>query len=519
MPSGVKLPSVEQVLELAAHFGMAMTAGEAETYRALMQGPANAYRRVEEMSQLRLPEPGYPRTPGYRPEAAENPYNGWYYKTDIAGADTGLLKGHAVAVKDAICVAGVPMMAGSRILQGFVPNIDATVVTRLLDAGATIAGKANCEDMSFSGSGHTCASGAVRNPHKPSHSPGGSSNGSAVVIAAGDVDLALGGDQGGSIRIPAAWCGVVGLKPSYGLVPYTGAMTMEMTLDHIGPMARNVEGTARLLSVLAGQDPTDPRQRGVIPAEPERDYLSAIGQGVAGARIAVLREGFDVAPRDDMGLPGSEAVVDAKVKAAVKALEKRGATVTEVSIPMHLDGVSIWLAIHLEGPAAIINSGGMGSNWAGLYNTSLYQAMARGMRAHIDDLSHTVKTVLLLSEHMQRHYHGMYYAMGQNLRGALRQAYDEVLASYDVLVMPTVPFRATPLPDEDCSIEDYVAFGLNMVHNTGQFDVTGHPAISVPCGMADGLPIGMMIVGRHFDDKTVLRIADAFEKIGDWQQM
>ena len=519
MPSGVKLPSVHQVLEFAAHFGMEMTAEEAETYRALMQGPANAYRRVEELSQSRMPEHRYPRTAGYRPAAAENPYNGWYFKTDIAGADKGLLKGYPVAVKDAICVAGVPMMAGSIILQGFVPNIDATVVTRLLDAGATIAGKANCEDMSFSGSGHTCASGPVRNPHKPSHSPGGSSNGSAVVIAAGDVDLALGGDQGGSIRIPASWSGIAGLKPSYGLVPYTGAMTMEMTLDHIGPMARNVEGCARLLSVLAGQDPMDPRQRGGIPADLDRDYLSAIGQGLNGARIALVREGFELAPRDDLGLPGGEAVVDNKVKAAVIELEKRGASVTEVSIPMHPDGVAIWLAIHLEGPAAIINSNGMGSNWAGLYNTSLYTAMARGMRAHIDDLSHTVKTVLLLSEHMRRQYHGAYYAMAQNLRGALRRAYDDVLASYDVLVMPTVPFRATPLPAEDCSIEDYVAFGLNMIHNTGQFDVTGHPAISVPCGMEDGLPIGMMIVGKHFDDNTVIRVADAFEKIGNWQEM
>ena len=519
MPSGVKLPSVSQVLDLAAYFGMEMTAEEAETYRSLMQGPANAYRRVEELSQFRMPEHRYPRTTGYRPDAAENPYNGWYYKTDIQGADQGLLNGHQVAVKDAICVAGVPMMAGSRVLQGFVPNIDATVITRLLDAGATIAGKTNCEDMSFSGSGHTCASGAVRNPHNPSHSPGGSSNGSAVVIAAGDIDLALGGDQGGSIRIPASWSGIVGHKPTYGLVPYTGAMTMEMSLDHLGPMAKNVEGIGRLLSVMAGQDPTDPRQRGAIPADLDHDYLSAIGQGLHGARVAVVREGFDLAPRDELGLPGSEAVVDSKVKAAVKQLEKRGAIVTEVSIPLHPDGMCIWLAIHLEGPAAIIKSNGMGSNWAGLYNTSLYQAMARGMRSQIDDLSHTVKTVLLLSEHMHRHYHGSYYAMAQNLRGSLRQAYDDVLASYDVLVMPTVPFRATPLPAEDCSIEDYVAFGLNMIHNTGQFDVTGHPAISVPCGMADGLPIGMMMVGKYFDDKTVIRVADAFEKIGDWREM
>ena len=514
----MRLPSVRQVLEIASRLGMEMTEEEAAAYRSLMQGPMNAYRRLEDIAAS-PPEPNYPRTSGYRPTAQENPYNGWYWKTEIKGADRGLLQGCRIAVKDAICVAGVPMMAGSRVLQGFQPSVDATVIARLLDAGGTIAGKSNCEDLSFSGGGHTCASGPVRNPRKPSHSPGGSSNGSAVVIAAGDVDFALGGDQGGSIRIPSAWCGTVGLKPSYGLVPYTGAMTMEMTLDHIGPMATNVEGVARLLSVMAGPDPADPRQRGAMPADVERDYLSAIGQGLHGARIAVVKEGFEVEPRDELGLPGGEPAVDCKVRAALAALEKRGAVVSEVSIPMHFDGVCIWLAIHIEGPAEIIKSNGMGSNWSGLYNIGLFEALARGMRSRIDDLSHTVKTVVLLAEHMQRHYHRTYYAMGQNLRGLLRKAYDDVLSSYDVIVMPTVPFRATPLPPVDCSIEDYVYFGLNMIHNTGQFDVTGHPAISVPCGMEDGLPIGMMIVGRHFDDMTVIRVADAFEKIGNWQDM
>lgn len=361
----MRLPSVQQVLEIASHFGMDMNAEEAATYRGLMQGPINAYRRLEEIA-VSTPEPKYARTAGHRPNSKENPYNGWYWRTEIKGASKGLLQGCPIAVKDAICVAGVPMMAGSRVLQGFQPSMDATVITRLLEAGATIVGKSNCEDLSFSGSGHTCATGPVRNPRKPSYSPGGSSNGSAVVIAAGDVDHALGGDQGGSIRIPSAWCGTVGLKPSYGLVPYTGAMTMEMTLDHIGPMATNVEGVARLLSVMAGPDPADPRQRGVIPTDVEREFLAAIGQGLHGVRIGVVREGFEVEPRDELGLPGSEPAVDRKVRAALAALEKRGAVVSDVSVPMHLDGVCIWLAIHIEGPAEIIKSSGMGSNWSGL---------------------------------------------------------------------------------------------------------------------------------------------------------
>lgn len=518
MASGIRVPDAEELRALATRLGLRLSEAEVASYPGLMVGVLNAYRRVEELA-LGAPRVKYPRTPGWKPPPEENPFNGWYRRTEIKGAERGLLAGKRVAVKDAICVAGVPMMAGSRVLEGFTPDVDATVITRLLDAGATIAGKANCEDFSFTGSGHSCANGPVRNPHKLTHSPGGSSNGSAVVIAAGDVDMAIGTDQGGSIRIPAAWSGVVGLKPTYGLVPYTGAMVMEMTLDHIGPMADRVENVARLLSVMAGPDPLDPRQRGIIPEIYVSDYMPALGRDVRGVRIALLKEGFSVEPNDALGLPGGEPVVDRKVRAALKELEKRGARVDEVSVPMHRDGTCIWFAIHVEGPTEVIKSNGLGSGWSGWYNTRLAESFAKGFRAHANDLSHTVKLVLLIGEHMRQSHYGLYYAMGQNLRDTLRRAYDDVLASYDLIAMPTVPFRATPLPPADCTIEDYVGFGLNMIHNTGQFNVTGHPAISVPCGMEDGLPIGLMLVGRHFDDLTVLRVADAVERIADWRTL
>lgn len=290
MPTGPKAPSAQQISSLARHYEIELSPEEAATYAKLIGGAVFAYRRIEELPELKPPVK-YPRTPGYRPSSEENPFNAWYWKTEIKGAAHGPLKGERIGVKDAICVAGVPMMNGSQLLDGYVPDIDATIVTRLLDAGAVIVGKTNAENCSFSGGSHTCALGPVRNPHKPTHASGGSSAGSAAAVACGDVDMAIGGDQGGSIRIPAAWSGVYGLKPTYGLVPYTGCAMIEMTLDHVGPMCSSTEGVARMLSVMAGPDPFDPRQRGVVPPDYVQDYLPALERGVRGVKIGVVKEG------------------------------------------------------------------------------------------------------------------------------------------------------------------------------------------------------------------------------------
>lgn len=520
MPLGVELPSIRQILEIAGDFGIEMSEAEAASYRALLKGLMGSYRRVDELTEF-TPPVKHPRDPGYRPTPEENPYNAWYWKTNIKYTDTGPLAGMKVGVKDTMCVAGVPMMNGSRILDGFIPDIDATVVTRLLNAGAAIVGKTNCDDLSCAGSGHTCALGPVRNFHKPTHSPAGSSNGSAVALAAGDIDMALGGDQAGSIRLPAAWTGVVGLKPTYGLVPCTGCMGIEMTLDHVGPMANSVENVARMLSVLAGPDPLDPRQRGVLPSDFSMDYTKALGKGVKNLKIAVVKEGFGQPERKDVGLPASDEVVDRKVKAAVKELEKLGASATEVTVPMHLDdGLHIWTAIYMEGATeGLIKGNTAGYGWQGYYNTRLIQNFARGFRSRPNDLGICLKTILLCGEYIRRYYPGVYYAKGQNLRASLRKAYDDVLASYDILVMPTIPFLATEIPPVDCSIEDFMFYAWNNVANTIPANVTGHPAINVPCGMEDNLPIGMMLVGKHLDELTVLQVADAFEKVGDWKTM
>src|SRR6516225_668587 len=500
-----RLPTTMQVLEIAKTFGMTLTEEDAASFRGLMAGSIASYARLDALAEPKLPVK-YPRGPGYRPPAEENLQNSWYWKTHIAGDKSGILAGERVAVKDNICVAGVPMMNGSRILEGYVPDVDATVVTRILDAGGVIAGKAACEDLCFSAGSHTCATGPIRNPHNPEHSAGGSSGGSAALVAAKEVDMALGGDQGGSIRTPSCWCGAYGLKPTWGLVPMTGGMPISYSVDHCGPSCGPTEDVARLLTAIAGPDGYDPR---TIAAKTQ-NYMEALKKSIEGMRIAVMKEGF--------GHPSSDRTTDEKVRSAIGEFKALGATVAEVSIPMHYDGPHIWTGVILEGAAEMMIKGyAMGNNWSGYYTTSLQEAFARGFRSRPDDVSETVKLVLLLGEYMHRNYHNRYHAKAQNLRVLLREAYDEALRRYDILAMPTIPFPATEIPRADAPREIYVDRALNMQQNTCPFDVSGHPALTVPCGKVDGLPIGAMLVGRHYDEESLIRAAQALEQAGDWR--
>ncbi|MGQ0485391.1 MAG: amidase [Hyphomicrobiales bacterium] len=503
----IETPDVDQVKQIATNFGMDLSEADAASFAGLLKGIAVSYNRLDAMVEPK-PEVKYARTTGARPSAKENPYDAWAWKSTIKGASSGILAGKKIAVKDNVCVAGLPLMNGSRVLENYVPDVDATVVTRILNAGGTIIGKTVCEDLCFSGGSHTSKPVPVKNPHKPTHSAGGSSSGSAVVISTGEADAALGGDQGGSIRMPACWTGVYGLKATHGLVPYTGVMPIEPTLDHCGPMGATVEDVARLLTAIAGPDGRDPRQ---IDCQTQ-DYMKQLGKEVKGLKIAVIKEGFD--------RPESEAVVDHKVKNALQRLKPLGVAIEEVSIPMHVAGYDIWNAIIVEGATEVMIKGnGLGYGWEGTYTTSLLDAYARGWRSRPNDMAETVKMVLFMGEYMHRYYHGRYYAKAQNLKWKLRQAYDDVLAKYDLLAMPTIAFLATPIPDADCSREEYVGRALDMVGNTCPFDASGHPGMNVPCGMQDGLPIGLMLIGRRYDEATVLRAAAAFEKLGDWTKM
>jgi len=495
----VRKPTQEEMAEVCESLGMRMPVDEIAAFIDVMSGPLAAYSALEKIPD-QLPEVKYPRTPGYQPEGDENKFNAWYYKSTVKGAAGGKLAGKKIALKDNVCLAGVPMMNGASTLQGYVPDIDATIVTRMLDAGGTILGKAHCEYFCFSGGSHTGALGAVINPRKAGYSAGGSSSGSAALVAAGEVDMAIGGDQGGSIRIPASYCGVAGMKPTWGLVPYTGIMPIELTLDHTGPITATVADNALLLEVLAGPDGFDPRQAGVKTDM----YTAALPEGVSKMKIGVVKEGF--------GHAVSEKDVDEHVERAAARFHKLGAKVEQVSIAMHLNGPVIWSAIAHEGATTQMMLGnGFGFNWKGLYVTSLMKAHD-GWRNRADDLSDTLKVTMMLGQYMLRKYRGYHYAKAQNLAYRLRAAYDEALNHFDLLLMPTLPMKATELPGPDASIAEVCRCAFDMLPNTCPFDVSGHPAMSIPCGSVDDLPIGLMLVAKHWDESKIYRAAHAFEQ-------
>ena len=500
----VQNPTPEQLREIAKSIGLSLTDDDVQSFRILIQPFIESYNVVDAMPD-ELPQVTYPRTPGYRPQGDENPYNAWYYKTSIKGAAQGQLQGKTIVLKDNVMLAGVPMMNGAATLEGYVPDVDATIVHRMLDAGGEIVGKAHCESFCLSGGSHTNVTGPVHNPHKMGYSAGGSSSGSAALVAAGEVDMAIGGDQGGSIRIPASFCGIYGMKPTHGLVPYTGIMPIEVVIDHTGPMTANVRDNALLLEVLAGPDGYDPRQYNVQT----QAYTQTLEEGVRDLSIAVVREGF--------GHENSEVDVDASVRVAAEQLAKLGAKVDEVSIPMHLIGPALWTPIGVEGLTQTMMWGdGYGLSRPDLYVTGLMDAH-RGWRQRADEFSETTKLFTLLGTYIAACHGSRYYGKAINVTRRLAAAYDHVLSDYDLLLMPTLPIKASPLPPPDAPREDYVQRALEMIANTAPFDITHHPAMSLPCGMSDGLPIGMMLVGRPFEESTIYRAAYSYEQSGDWR--
>ena len=499
----VHLPTPQQLQRVAERLNLSLTDADVVSFLGLAQGSIDAYNLVDRMPD-NLPAVTYPRSPGVRPPAEENRFNAWYVKSTVTGAPTGKLVGKTVVLKDNILLAGVPMMNGSSTMEGYMPEIDATLVQRILDAGGTVLGKATCENFCMSGGSHTSATGPVHNPHRMGYSAGGSSSGCAVLVQRGEADMAIGGDQGGSIRMPASFCGIYGMKPTHGLVPYTGVMPIEVTVDHVGPMTANVADNALLLEVIAGADGYDPRQFDVRT----QPYTAALGQGIRGLKIAVVREGFQQA--------NAEAVVNQKVMAAAEQLRALGAIVTEVSIPMHLLGGVIATPILVEGSTQTMMEGdGYGTGRRDLYVTSLMDHH-RQWRQRADELSETSKLFLLLGTYLRDQHGSRYYGKAINIARRLRAAYDAELLRHDLLLMPTTPIKATALPAPGAPREDIVARAFDMTSNTGPFDITHHPAMAIPCGMADGLPVSMMLIGRHFDESTVYRAAHAFEQSHDW---
>lgn len=389
-----------------------------------------------------------------------------------AGRDRGPLHGIPVAVKDLFATKGIRTTAGSRILRDWIPDDDSTVVTRLRDAGAVLLGKLGLHEFAYGISSVNPHFGDVRNPWETTRIPGGSSGGSAVAVVAGEAFGTLGSDTGGSIRIPAALCGCVGLKPTFGLVGLHGAVTLSWSLDHAGPLARTVRDTAHLLQALAGPDPRDP----LSASRRTADLLARIDDGPRGLRIGVVR---------DHVWDGCDAAIAAQVRAAIDSLERAGAEVRDLQWPRgaaYARAASQVLAIE----ARAFHQGAFPGR-SGEYGPLIAARLESSK--DVDAAAYASAMRLLVQ--------------------ARAGSADAELGDVDVLAMPTVPTRAW-------TIEEAKELGRpsEWTRITRIFDLTGQPAISVPCGTdPDGLPIGLQLAGRMWDEAGVLRAARAYELV------
>ena len=493
-----KLPDRAELQRLAAEFRQPLDDEAADAMLGYLQAFEMGFQFLDQVP-AELPPVNYGPRDFRFPSGEENPLGAWYVKTDIDGAKTGPLHGKKFAVKDNMLVADIPMSNGTAFMEGLRPEFDASVVTRVLDAGAKLVGKTTCEYLCLHGGSTTSSTGFVRNPHKPEYSAGGSSSGSAALIVRGEIDIAIGTDQAGSVRIPCSWSGAVGMKPTYGLVPFTGIAGLEASLDHVGPITANVADNALMLEVLAGPDGVDGRQGQPIVHR----YTESLDQSVAGMRIGVIREGF--------GHPQSNPAVDESVRAAARRFTELGATVEETSIPLHFPGgVAIWSGLVLEPVWHALKTGGVQFNLNSIYSPAAVQAM-HNFPYLADDIPVNIRMVMLFGRYIER-FGGQYHARARNLLPLLRKAYDQALSQYDLLLLPTTVTQASKLPGPDEDLDAHIINDLfGTSGNTCQFDATGHPAISIPCGMPNGLPVGLMLVGKHFDEPTIYRAASAFE--------
>lgn len=500
----VRRPTADQIRDLAAREYMTLTSEEAGDMAILVDRYLGFMDRLDDLPRPELPVRHSDRDKGYRPGPDEDPSNVFIRKCRVAGAADGPLKGRRVAVKDNICVAGVPMTNGSQLMQGYLPDVDAVVVERLLDAGATLIGKLNCDDFSFSGTGETSHFGIVPNPHNPAYSAGGSSSGAGAAVVLGEVDLALAVDNGGSGRIPASWCGAVCIKATHGLVPTFGVTYLDPTTDFICPTARTVADVALALEVIAGDDPRDSQWvRGPIKTA---SYRQALGQDARGMRIGRLREAVD----DEQVAPD----VRAAYEAALRRLEADGAVIRDVTMPLWSDAQAIWTAFAAHSISAMVENNLEGFGRLGFCNLSWQDAFAKARRTGSDLLPPVLKVLMVVGKYMRREYNSIYFSKATNLRFDFRRKLDALLEDVDVLATPTTPTTAFALVDHRIGLREVVeARATSMALNTYPTNLSGHPSITLPCGRGEhNLPVGLQLVAPAFDEMALFRVADHFER-------
>lgn len=550
--------STEDLHNIAARLGFKIPEGpETEAYLHLLQSAEAVMRRIQNDDDYIHPALCPVETTTARkywePESKDNPLNAWKHRCELIARtpSSKILQNRTIAIKDNISVGGLPTTVGTfkELLceeDGSLPlsTIDAAVVSRILEAGATIKGSSNCENYCASPLSFSAANGPVHNAWKYGYTSGGSSSGSASLVAANIVqreqggsfgeivDLAIGGDQAGSVRIPASYSGIYGLKPTYGLVPYTGAVSLAPMIDHLGPLANNLEDIALLLQVMAGYDGIDPRMTPESPLRSQvQDYPRLLSQFRdrkleqgedfgSGLTIGLLAESFEI-----QGL--SEEVRDTVRQSAREFFTAAGAKVVDISIPHHRDGSLIWTAATRMSMSEWVFQGKT-SGLLSFLPSHIHPRWPPDQRMYelTTATNPAAVNVMLSGPFLQEHFGPQVEAKAHRKVFELRAAYDQAFMQVDILVTPCAPTVAMPHPtmqvNEDgsySSVMDKLSAAVGVTTNTASFNVTGHPALSVPCGFGQDsdasevkLPIGMQLVGRRWEDATVVKAAAVFEE-------
>lgn len=502
MTAGIGELSVADVRRLSERLDLRIREEEIhdvrETVAALLEG-------ADEIAGLpvRTGPTTTSRSDWWHPDEA--PYNAIVTRCEVPPTGSGPLDDVGVGIKDAIAVGGVPMSAGSDVMRDFVPSRDATVVRRLREAGATVTAKTNLDEFAGSGRGTTSTFGPVHNPHDVERTAGGSSGGSAVAVATEAVDVAIGSDTGGSIRIPASFCGIVGLKPTYGLVPLTGVVENTYSQDTLGPMAATVTDAATVLDAIVGRDPTDAASltaagRGGYEVDEYGDRVDSVTppERLSTATFGILEEG--------LGDGVSEAVTR-EFRDGVDRLEEAGAEVRRVSVdhyeqfrPVKNVLSTAEIAAHWRAGAAPLRRGGVVSPD---YQTGFASRRARSRGVHP-----FYKAKLLAGVHLLEDDGGSIYTYAQAAREVLKTELEDALGGVDVLVSPTMPGTAP-------RIESAADPGFDYARNTRPANVTRLPAMTIPHGSDGGLPVGFQLIGGPFEEAELLELARAAESVFD----
>ncbi|KAI5241866.1 putative amidase [Aureobasidium subglaciale] len=457
----------------------------------------------------------FPRNNVQRPTLDKNVLgHAWAHNFSIKDKQpSGPLTGKTVCLKDCICVAGVPQLLGTDIIDPWIPEADATVVRWALEAGAEIVGTAHCENWCQSTSSFSGAQGIVQNPYAEGYSAGGSTSGAAALVAGGLVDVGIGADQGGSIRVPASLCGCVGLKPTHGLVPYTGIASNDPIDDHAGPLARTVLEAAECLDAISGYDSIDDRSLGA-PKHNSTSFAADLksADSAKGMRVGILTEAFEIALLDKD--------VKSLVLSAANKFKALGAMVEEVSIPMHPVGNAVWTIQQRISGYLALQGQQTGRHGYGL--TGLETAKLPWTQGKFDKCFPTTKNIFLNGKYLIDTFPAL-YPKAQNLCRQLRIAYEQAFENYDVLITPTTPFVAPKHGALTTPIAT-IAPTVGLTSNTVQFDATGQPAMTIPIGFIPAkeddkvmLPVGMQIIGGMWQDGKVLRAGHAWQSAFDWK--